>query len=160
MPSSSPLIYLLSLPAALPICGTTWTYRHAFRVNDIFLGKTLALKPVSATEVYTIYHLTVPYSGGIEELLWRVWNGSAWSASAGLDRKSTRLNSSHTVISYAVLLPSHLPPFPTRRSSDLRDDLDLPARLPRQRHFPWQDPRAEARQCDGGVHDLPPDRAV
>src|SRR5438045_2006378 len=32
------------------------------------------------------------------------------------DRKSTRLNSSHLGISYAVLLP---PPFPTRRSSDL-----------------------------------------
>src|SRR5688500_62038 len=29
----------------------------------------------------------------------------------GLDRKSTRLNSSHLVISYAVSL--HLPPFPT-----------------------------------------------
>src|SRR5438034_43982 len=34
------------------------------------------------------------------------------------DRKSTRLNSSHTVISYAV--HRFLPPFPTRRSSDLR----------------------------------------
>src|SRR5437588_509252 len=35
-----------------------------------------------------------------------------------LDRKSTRLNSSHTVISYAVLHLA-LPSFPTRRSSDL-----------------------------------------
>src|SRR5438034_510738 len=34
-----------------------------------------------------------------------------------LDRKSTRLNSSHTVISYAVDLCLHS--FPTRRSSDL-----------------------------------------
>src|SRR5215204_235317 len=34
-----------------------------------------------------------------------------------LDRKSTRLNSSHTVISYAVYLYLHS--FPTRRSSDL-----------------------------------------
>src|SRR5437762_965210 len=33
-----------------------------------------------------------------------------------LDRKSTRLNSSHRCISYAVVL---LPSFPTRRSSDL-----------------------------------------
>src|SRR5436190_1110299 len=36
---------------------------------------------------------------------------------AALDRKSTRLNSSHTVNSYAV--HRRLPPFPTRRSSDL-----------------------------------------
>src|SRR5437763_438905 len=39
---------------------------------------------------------------------------------AGLDRKSTRLNSSHRCISYAVFCPSlALPSFPTRRSSDL-----------------------------------------
>src|SRR5438034_665554 len=40
----------------------------------------------------------------------------------GQDRKSTRLNSSHTVISYAVFCfrrPRYLLPFPTRRSSDL-----------------------------------------
>src|SRR5205814_1046394 len=40
------------------------------------------------------------------------------------DRKSTRLNSSHLGISYAVLLlsliPHDLTPFPTRRSSDLQ----------------------------------------
>src|SRR5262245_25325163 len=38
------------------------------------------------------------------------------------DRKSTRLNSSHLGISYAVFCFHHLlysPPFPTRRSSDL-----------------------------------------
>src|SRR5947208_536798 len=35
----------------------------------------------------------------------------------GEDRKSTRLNSSHQIISYAVLPPLHS--FPTRRSSDL-----------------------------------------
>src|SRR5205807_639751 len=39
-------------------------------------------------------------------------------ASYCLDRKSTRLNSSHLVISYAVL--RDLPSLPTRRSSDLR----------------------------------------
>src|SRR5206468_627131 len=36
-----------------------------------------------------------------------------------LDRKSTRLNSSHDQISYAVFTIPDLPPFPTRRSSDL-----------------------------------------
>src|SRR5438034_1289566 len=40
------------------------------------------------------------------------------------DRKSTRLNSSHTVISYAVFCDDHLDlhSFPTRRSSDLAPD--------------------------------------
>src|SRR5438034_204169 len=47
-------------------------------------------------------------------------SSSAAPASTSIDRKSTRLNSSHTVISYAVLLD--LPPFPTRRSSDLFQD--------------------------------------
>src|SRR5207248_268974 len=39
-----------------------------------------------------------------------------------VDRKSTRLNSSHRTISYAVFCFTahrHLPSFPTRRSSDL-----------------------------------------
>src|SRR5437762_1161581 len=40
------------------------------------------------------------------------------AATEQLDRKSTRLNSSHRCISYAVHL-SHLHSFPTRRSSDL-----------------------------------------
>src|SRR5690606_13911020 len=40
---------------------------------------------------------------------------------AGIDRKSTRLNSSHVKISYAVFChPGVLHSFPTRRSSDLR----------------------------------------
>src|SRR5699024_2215323 len=39
------------------------------------------------------------------------------SNSSGLDRKSTRLNSSHVSISYAGLL-RQLHSFPTRRSSD------------------------------------------
>src|SRR5438067_2310757 len=45
------------------------------------------------------------------------------------DRKSTRLNSSHVSISYAVFCfppPHHLHSFPTRRSSDLR----LPQKTP------------------------------
>src|SRR5438034_949168 len=51
---------------------------------------------------------------------------AALSAGAGLrlfrvaDRKSTRLNSSHTVISYAVFTDA-LSSFPTRRSSDLTE---------------------------------------
>src|SRR5436309_1342897 len=52
------------------------------------------------------------------------------SATTTKDRKSTRLNSSHVKISYAV--PRHLLSFPTRRSSDHRsihEELDeVPAR--------------------------------
>src|SRR5947207_3248342 len=45
-----------------------------------------------------------------------------------IDRKSTRLNSSHTVISYAL---SHLStPSPTRRSSDLCDTSDRSSSSP------------------------------
>src|ERR1035438_2067560 len=40
-------------------------------------------------------------------------------SSGQVDRKSTRLNSSHLGISYAVFFRSYLPSFPTRRSSDL-----------------------------------------
>src|SRR5439155_1068871 len=48
------------------------------------------------------------------------WTGA--SRSVSIDRKSTRLNSSHVAISYAVFcFAAHLalPSFPTRRSSDL-----------------------------------------
>src|SRR5947207_3126458 len=48
-----------------------------------------------------------------------------------LDRKSTRLNSSHTVISYAVHRDLHS--FPTRRSSDLRCDVGHGQRRPASR---------------------------
>src|SRR5699024_6311011 len=41
------------------------------------------------------------------------------TSSKGSDRKSTRLNSSHVSISYAVVSLFALPSFPTRRSSDL-----------------------------------------
>src|SRR5207302_1678839 len=53
-----------------------------------------------------------------------LWRGPAladlaYEPFAQADRKSTRLNSSHVKISYAVLHPAP-PSFPTRRSSDLR----------------------------------------
>src|SRR5689334_20876738 len=45
------------------------------------------------------------------------WIATMWGGSIELDRKSTRLNSSHSSISYAV--HRYLHSFPTRRSSDL-----------------------------------------
>src|SRR5206468_3080321 len=47
------------------------------------------------------------------------------STRAGVDRKSTRLNSSHDQSSYAVFPSPPLPSFPTRRSSDLFDRAPL-----------------------------------
>src|SRR5437899_1201211 len=51
------------------------------------------------------------------------WAGAFGSFRACRDRKSTRLNSSHLGISYAVFCFAHSHrdrhPFPTRRSSDL-----------------------------------------
>src|SRR5438034_99583 len=60
--------------------------------------------------------------------------GTCGSARTTVDRKSTRLNSSHTVISYAVFcLSVHdcvLHSFPTRRSSDLRSPVLSVAQTP------------------------------
>src|SRR5438034_179067 len=61
--------------------------------------------------------------------------GGATHAS-GQDRKSTRLNSSHTVISYAVFCSRahlYLHSFPTRRSSDLGPHLPNLAARPSRR---------------------------
>src|SRR5438477_222096 len=58
---------------------------------------------------------------------WRPSAGRAAACRRRPDRKSTRLNSSHMSISYAVFCfrtPPHLHSFPTRRSSDLPE---LPA---------------------------------
>src|SRR5438034_1124757 len=65
-----------------------------------------------------------------------------FSLAAKLDRKSTRLNSSHTVTSYAV--HRYLTSFPTRRSSDLLALLDF---------FRDADPgRRQPEGCARGTH--------
>src|SRR5438034_931800 len=70
-----------------------------------------------------------------------------------LDRKSTRLNSSHTVISYAVFcsVGAHrdLHSFPTRRSSDLlrRAGLERGRHLPRHRRPPGPAGASRAGPC-------------
>src|SRR5690606_19935411 len=48
-----------------------------------------------------------------------LWQRATRDLLTGLDRKSTRLNSSHVKISYAVFHWRALSSFPTRRSSDL-----------------------------------------
>src|SRR5215510_15672091 len=42
------------------------------------------------------------YDAATREAASRTWSRRAWSVYPGLDRKSTRLNSSHVAISYAV----------------------------------------------------------
>src|SRR5690606_19137144 len=80
----------------------------------------IALAPgmgLNAFFTYTVV-LTMGYS-------WQVGLGAVFLSGVLfflLDRKSTRLNSSHVKISYAVFCYGHpraLPSFPTRRSSDL-----------------------------------------
>src|SRR2546422_11290406 len=70
-------IYTLSLHDALPICSLS---NNAGGQISVAAGRTLAL--VSSTIIYNA--------------------GSTLSVPATLDRKSTRLNSSHGYISYAV----------------------------------------------------------
>src|SRR5437879_8137 len=67
-----------------------------------------------------------------------------------LDRKSTRLNSSHRCISYAVFCFTDLPSphsFPTRRSSDLKGAGRRPLRI--QRHPTPPDPTGSFTDGDG-----------
>src|SRR5438876_6783347 len=69
-------------------------YRAAWRLHVFFFRDT------GTTEIYTLsLHDALPISLG----QWPVWQLCAWmQPSANIDRKSTRLNSSHPSISYAV----------------------------------------------------------
>src|ERR1039458_1687636 len=65
---------------------------------------------------------------GCRSVAWPAQSANPTAAIAQPDRKSTRLNSSHLGISYAVfclVVPRYLHSFPTRRSSDLDDVDDL-----------------------------------
>src|SRR5262245_4379597 len=71
-------------------------------------------------------------------------------APKAIDRKSTRLNSSHLGISYAVFCDVRdLHSFPTRRSSDLRQGLHRPRQRPdgqRQRQAPARQGHSRVRR--------------
>src|SRR5437660_8029393 len=77
-----------------------YLYLHSFptrRSSDLYLA-TIAADIVNAslmTDVTTPCWLWESSKGGR-------YGGQAWSASRTSDRKSTRLNSSHVAISYAV----------------------------------------------------------
>src|SRR2546430_10940833 len=58
----------------------------------------------ATTEIYTLsLHDALPISmSSWHRFVTYVTTGSHWTGQAGIDRKSTRLNSSHSQISYAV----------------------------------------------------------
>src|SRR5438034_1255894 len=128
MPSSAsprPESYSLSLHDALPISEALGTAPGSVTYNagQVFGGTGYSeddvlskyYRDASAWRFLGLPNVEVLHRHG-QELL-RNWR----------DRKSTRLNSSHTVISYAVFCfapPRELLSFPTRRSSDLRSSGD------------------------------------
>src|SRR5437867_1634785 len=130
MPSSQ--IYTLSLHDALPILlgyMPGWAGLGMDLPQDAFLQwagwvmKERYLFGDSTLEARANFH---NYKGPLRALC---FVDDPWATRT--DRKSTRLNSSHRTISYAVL--SDLHSFPTRRSSDL---VGLHAGLGRPRHGP------------------------
>src|SRR5438034_1017585 len=122
MPSSAPLTLLfpLSLHDALPISsdqakpsGLVWVPPG---------GEARFLAPLPVRKIPGIGEVTERALRALGlETVEQLGNGLRRLAEPTRDRKSTRLNSSHTVISYAVFCSSHaaVPSFPTRRSSDL-----------------------------------------
>src|SRR5688500_6405080 len=109
----------LSLHDALPICDVGIVVAALERDVEAFdraaLGEVERLALGDALDDVE--------QDDVAELLRRGEMGEGAADIAGtderdLDRKSTRLNSSHLVISYAVHYDLHS--FPTRRSSDLR----------------------------------------
>src|SRR5947207_870160 len=126
--SHSDLVCRLLPPPYLPLFPYTTLFRstRAYRA-----GYTKATAQQMKTYADTIVHeLTLPtgeYAGNIDRTGTQTYNylpsGFIFLVPFNteiLDRKSTRLNSSHTVISYAVFFPRLIfHSFPTRRSSDL-----------------------------------------
>src|SRR5688572_27640263 len=126
MPSSH--IYTLSLHDALPILLENMpAYLTNLQDQVLWLDNWLAQFGLGGgastlqTEASRQFaSVGTAFIGDLVRLLTQV-------ATSALDRKSTRLNSSHSQISYAVL--PHLHSFPTRRSSDLAREH---ARIPDQ----------------------------
>src|SRR5687768_13858696 len=123
MPSSAcatPYIYTLSLHDALPILPACDAYLLMDVIHDWGDEETLAILCAIRRAAAVQARLLL-----IEWLL-ADDPGPQWTKTIDVhmlaDRKSTRLNSSHGYISYAVFClrhPLHLHSFPTRRSSDL-----------------------------------------
>src|SRR5438034_230954 len=136
MPSSA-AAYTLSLHDALPIC---------LRFDEVYTGPRVRQSETAALagEAFAKAGLPWPQARMLPELdehqadrLIKL-GMSRFAKEHSQDRKSTRLNSSHTVISYAVFCRC-LHSFPTRRSSDLlavRRSLYRPARAAERNRGP------------------------
>src|SRR5437773_679284 len=121
MPSSE--TFTLSLHDALPISMMKLYQSHGMSPLSPMLGCLPMLLPMPILfALYFVFQNTIEFRG--VSFLWLpdISLRDPYYITP-LDRKSTRLNSSHITISYAVFRDFHS--FPTRRSSDL-DDETLP----------------------------------
>src|SRR5437588_831558 len=124
----SPEIYTLSLHDALPICSNMATPKEDC---EKLMNSLLPFAEKMLRE-HGEFH---PFGGAMKPDGDIVHHGAYTGQELPkgqelvdlLDRKSTRLNSSHTVISYAVTRDLHS--FPTRRSSDLFEHGNTQRRL-------------------------------
>src|SRR5947207_1459285 len=146
MPSSAcppaPGISTISLHDALPISAS----RRGLLARSLarkVTGSTPAASASSSSAVSWARALTVAPLARQKLTGSGLWHWKKVARVLG-DRKSTRLNSSHTVISYAVFClsasPRYLHYFPTRRSSDLRQQAGVVG----------QESRAEGDRIDAG----------
>src|SRR5260221_2257447 len=73
-------------------------------IDSIHVSMLFFFNDTATTEIYTLpLHDALPISTMRCSRQWEEWEAAVGGArSAMADRKSTRLNSSHTVISYAV----------------------------------------------------------
>src|SRR5688500_16772470 len=148
MPSSAApaALYTLSLHDALPICPRPSAARAACRSpgpNRSRLtppGTTTILRGLAAY-ASSMWLRSISVAATILSAVAIV------RRSMSTDRKSTRLNSSHLVISYAVFCRARraLHSFPTRRSSDLPEAERRPGCLPIA--------RPEQVEVDAAGHD-------
>src|SRR5947207_660294 len=114
----SPDVYTLSLHDALPILTADPSWRVRLQAA-VVLGKLRDGRAVPSL-LRALGDENETVRGLSAQVLGDLGDSAAIAALEQVhkrDRKSTRLNSSHTVISYAVSRCLHS--FPTRRSSDL-----------------------------------------
>src|SRR5207244_13294127 len=100
--SSSPLIYTLSLHDALPILHQINALRVLVLVDDAILQRQIVVTEARGAVVRFRIELEELFGDGIQAIRGNDVAGKRRARPCGADRKSTRLNSSHQIISYAV----------------------------------------------------------
>src|SRR5262245_42727363 len=141
MPSSATEIYTLSLHDALPISvrvlQPTLRSSACARAGD---ESSLGDDGADRAEHRSVAAVLLEQGADVLRLI--AAREVDRIAGRDQDRKSTRLNSSHLGISYAVFCHRDLHSFPTRRSSDLRARIatylaQQRLRSSRRRVLPW-----------------------